>query len=82
MKTKGFYTHWQTGRSAGRRLAATTARLAEKLFGLTHALEDAFRIARILNETAQYGALLQFLEENQALVEQAAGLKTILSWSF
>jgi hypothetical protein len=55
---------------------------AERLFGITHALEDAFRVAKALNETEQYDELLQFLEKNLALVEQAAGLKTMLAWSF
>jgi hypothetical protein len=55
---------------------------AERLFGMTHALEDAFRVAKVLNETEQYDELLQFLEKNLALVEQAAGLKTMLAWSF
>lgn len=54
---------------------------AERLWGLTHALEDAFRVAKVLNETAQYSTLLRFLEENTALVEQASGFKTMLAWS-
>jgi hypothetical protein len=54
---------------------------AERLFGLTHALEDAFRVAKALNETGRYDELLQFLQQNSALVEQAAGLKTMLAWS-
>ena len=55
---------------------------AERLFGITHALEDAFRVAKVLNETEQYDKLLQFLQQNSALVEQAAELKTMLAWSF
>jgi len=54
---------------------------AERLFGLTHALEDAFRVARALNETERYDELLRFLQQNSALVKQAAGLKTMLAWS-
>ncbi len=54
---------------------------AERLFGTTHALEDAFRVAKVLNETGQYDELLQFLQKNSALVEQAAVLKTMLAWS-
>ncbi len=46
---------------------------AERLFGIIHALEDAFRVAKVLNETEQYDKLLQFLQQNSALVEQAAG---------
>jgi hypothetical protein len=54
---------------------------AERLFGMTHALEDAFRVAKVLNETGRYDELLQFLKQNSALVEQADGLKTMLAWS-
>jgi hypothetical protein len=54
---------------------------AERLFGITHALEDAFRVAKVLNETGRYDELLQFLQQNSALVEQADGLKTMLAWS-
>ena len=54
---------------------------AERLFGITHALEDAFRVAKVLNETGRYEELLQFLEQNSDLVEQAAGLKTMMAWS-
>ena len=38
-------------------------------------------MANVLNETGRYEELLQFLEQNSALVEQAAGLKTMLAWS-
>jgi regulator of protease activity HflC (stomatin/prohibitin superfamily) len=31
---------------------------AERLFGITHALEDAFRVAKVLNETGRYDELL------------------------
>jgi tetratricopeptide (TPR) repeat protein len=55
--------------------------LAKRLLGNTHALEDAFRVAKVLNETGQYDELLQFLQQNSTLVEQAAGLKTMLAWS-
>jgi hypothetical protein len=54
---------------------------AERLFGITHALEDAFRVAKVLNETGRYDELLDFLQQNSALVEQAPGLKTMLAWS-
>jgi hypothetical protein len=54
---------------------------AERLLGITHALEDAFRVARVLNEVGRYDELLQFLEENMALVEQAVELKALLAWS-
>jgi hypothetical protein len=37
---------------------------AERLFGMTHALEDAFRVAKLLNEMARYDELLQFLRQN------------------
>jgi HPt (histidine-containing phosphotransfer) domain-containing protein len=55
---------------------------AERLFGITHSLEDAFRVAKVLNEMERYDELLQFLQQNSALIEQAAGLKTMLAWSF
>jgi thioredoxin-like negative regulator of GroEL len=54
---------------------------AERLFGITHALEDAFRVAKALNQTGQYDELLLFLRQNSTLVEQAVGLKTMLAWS-
>jgi hypothetical protein len=54
---------------------------AGRLFGITRTLNDAFRVAKVLNETARYDELLQFLEENLALVEQAIELKTLLAWS-
>jgi hypothetical protein len=54
---------------------------AQRLFGVTHALEDAFRVAKALNETEQYDELLRFLEQNASLVNQADGFKTLLAWS-
>jgi hypothetical protein len=55
--------------------------LAQRLFAVTHALEDAFRVAKALNESEQYDELLRFLEQNRALVNQADGFKTLLAWS-
>jgi hypothetical protein len=54
---------------------------AERLFGITHALEDAFRVAKVLNEMGRYDELLQFLQDNLTLVEQAVELRTMLAWS-
>jgi hypothetical protein len=54
---------------------------SERLFGITHALEDAFQVAKVLNEVGRYGELLQFLQENLDLVQQAVELKTMLAWS-
>ena len=34
-----------------------------------------------MNETGRYDELLDFLQQNSALVEQAPGLKTMLAWS-
>ncbi len=54
---------------------------AEKLFSVTHSLEDGFRFARCLDRTEQYARLLGFLSAHIALVAQSPGLKTMLAWS-
>lgn len=54
---------------------------AEKLFSITHSLEDGFRFARSLDRTEQYARLLEFLSAHIALVAQSPGLKTMLAWS-
>jgi hypothetical protein len=54
---------------------------AEQLFSRTRSLEDGFRLARTLNEAAQYTKLFDFLLDHQELVTQSIGLKTLWAWS-
>ena len=54
---------------------------AEQLFSRTRSLEDGMRLARTLNESAQYAKLFSFLSAHQDLVAQSTGLNTLWAWS-
>lgn len=54
---------------------------AEKLFSITHSLEDGRTFARCLERTRQDGRLLDFLSTHTTLVAQSPTLKTMLAWA-
>jgi len=54
---------------------------AEKLFSITHSLEDGIRFARCLDKIDQHPRLLAFLSSHLALVAQSHGLRAMLAWS-